>query len=596
MSPQSVSQMQTMPEAKTIAELSHVLGNASPEHLLWISGYCYGLAQQASPAANVLADSGQQRIWVIYGSQTGNSRSVAETLVQAMENNQATVSLKSMADLQPRQLKKCDALFAVVSTQGEGEPPEQAMAFFEALESERAPDLSHLEYAVLGLGDSSYEYFCETGKQLDQRLEVLKARRLFERIDADIDFQQQSLQWTEQILDHVENNQQAAENSSMPKPELKLVSLPSVYSRTHPFNAQLLTNQLITGRSSNKSVHHLELDITDSGMVYQPGDSLGVRVKNSEQQVAQILQVSKLGGEIEVTVNGKSISVAKALAEQLEITRLHPKTFQNYAVNNQQLAAQIASGKRETLLALSQNYQLIDLLMEYPADVDEQQLVDLLLPKVERLYSIASSPDIYSDEIHLTVAAVDYQKNNQSRYGTGSHYLNQAQPGDELAVYLQENQHFRLPDDQQTPVIMVGPGTGIAPFRAFMQHRQAHASTGKNWLFFGNPHFHSDFLYQLEWQKLLKDGILDRMDVAFSRDQKQKIYVQDRIIEQAAGVYDWLEQGAVFYICGDASGMAKAVEKALLEVIISQSGKDIDFAKDYLSQMKTGKRLLKDVY
>jgi len=591
--------VQQLPKTETIDQLNNVLGAVSSEHLLWISGYCYGLAQtKVSETSSVADSSKQQRIWIIYGSQTGNSKTIAEELGRDLggDKSNASVKISSMADIQPRQLKNCDTLFAVVSTQGEGEPPEEALAFYETLHSKHAPDLEHLEFAILGLGDSSYEYFCEAGKQLDQRLEALKASRLFPRIDADIDYQQPSSLWVEKIAKHVEKNAQANQSATLERPELKLVPVASVYNKQNPFSAEVLVNQRITANTSNKAVQHLELDLTGSGLTFKPGDSLGIRAHSSQQQAEQIIEAGNFDQHSLIQFNGDEMPLQQVLLQKVETTKLHPKVLKNYAALNPQLAERLSAGGRESLLNYSQQYQIIDLLEEYPVDINAQQLVELLQPRAERLYSIASSAEAYPDEVHLTVATVAYQRNSKARYGTASNHLSNAQIGDPVEIYVQETPHFRLPDNADTDIIMVGPGTGVAPFRSFMQHRQQAADSGKNWLFFGNQHFHSDFLYQLEWQKLLKNGILNRMDVAFSRDQAEKVYVQDRLNENSRELYHWLQTGAHLYVCGDAIGMAKAVETSLLNIISKESAKDIDYAKSYLSDMKQQKRFLKDVY
>lgn len=580
-----------------LAALQQLAGSLTPAQLAWVSGYLAAtanLATAAPQAVTAAPASSSAEVTVLYGSQTGNSRGVAKGVAAKLEAQGNGVTLVSMADFKPKKLKDLQRLVVVVSTHGEGEPPDDAIGFHKFLFSSRAPKLNQLEYSVLALGDSSYDQFCQTGKEIDDRLAELGASALVARVDCDVDFEDAAEQWTEALLPTLKAEVAALAPLTA---TASAVMAESQYTRANPFEAPLLLSQKITGRDSIKDIRHIELGLDDSGIQYQPGDALGVWVHNDAELVSTLLAALDLNPADEVTIKQQSLPLSQALTQQLELTLLHPALVQQWASwSSDAKLAEIAEDKAQ-LKAFIGGHQLIDLASRYPAKVSAQELVDSLRKITPRLYSIASSQAEVDEEVHLTVAVVEEERDGQLRQGLASAALaKRLKQGDGVSVYVESNDNFRLPADDNTPVIMIGPGTGIAPFRAFMQEREAREAQGDNWLFFGNPTFTQDFLYQVEWQNYVKSGLLTRIDLAFSRDQAHKIYVQDRIREQGREVVEWLERGAHLYLCGDANRMAVDVEKALIEVLSEHSDRNQEQAKEYLSSLKTDKRYQKDVY
>jgi len=485
----------------------------------------------------------------------------------------------------------------VASTNGEGEPPDDALAFHEFLYSKKAPKLSQLQFSVLALGDSSYEYFCQTGKDFDEQLEALGAKRVTERVDCDVDYQDEAKQWSEAIVetlkDELVGGAQGAEVVSLPVAQ----SSESNYSKEQPYEAELLVNQKITGRDSNKDVRHIEIDLSESGLTYQVGDALGVWFENDSELVDQLIALVELSADEQVTLKGQTVGLKQALVEQLEITQSSGKFVEFWAQHSADEQLIAVSEDKALTREFAANNQVIDVITKAPKAVDAQTLVDNLRGLTPRLYSIASSQQEVDEEVHLTLGVVSFDSNGQERLGGASGFLSRRlEEGGKVKVFVEENNNFRLPSNDETDVIMVGPGTGVAPFRAFMQEREARDASGRNWMFFGDQTFAQDFLYQVEWQNYLKSGLLTKMDVAFSRDQAEKVYVQHRIKENAEQVYSWLENGAHLYICGDANRMAKDVHQALIEVIAEQGGKSVEEAEEYLKALRNDKRYQRDVY
>lgn len=588
-----------LPHLSRLAEA--VAGLSAPE-LIWASGYLYGLAQAggvaaASGAAGVAAASGPAgTLTILYGSQTGNAKGVAESIKTLAQGKGLQVQLASMSDFKPKQLKKETHLIVVTSTLGEGEPPENAVDLHGQLKAGKLGKLDGLKFAVLGLGDSSYEFFCQAGKDFDAHLEKAGAERVLARADLDVDYRAAAAEWAEQAVSALAAT---LGGSAAAAPALAGVATAhSQYDKFNPYLATLTTNQKITGRDSTKDIRHIEISLEGSGLSYQPGDALGVWFDNDAALVAEVLALTGLSGSESVTVEGKSLALSEALTRHFELTRLHGGFISGLAdlSENAELKA-IAADKAQTT-ALAASAQIVDVLKRYPQPLSAEQLTKLLRPLTPRMYSIASSQAEVEEEVHLTVGVVRYpQADGTLRSGGASSFLaDRLAEGSQLRVFVEHNDNFRLPEDGNTPVIMVGPGTGIAPFRAFIQQRDADGASGKNWLFFGNPHFTQDFLYQVEWQKYVKSGLLSKIDLAFSRDQAQKIYVQDRLREQGAEVYAWLEQGAHFYVCGDANRMAKDVQEALLDILVQHGGKSREAAEEYLNELRRAKRYQRDVY
>lgn len=577
-------------------QLSQALSTLNTQQLAWVSGYLYGLSlagsQPAVTGAAATAPSGN--LTILYGSQTGNAKGVACAIKAQAEARGLPVTLTSMADYKPKQLKKETHLLVVVSTYGEGEPPESAVDLFEQLKKGKVGKLEGLKFAVLGLGDSSYEFFCQTGKDFDSLLTKAGADRVHELASLDVDYQDAAKAWGEQALNAIAATLSAGPAGSSVASAVQQAVGHSQYSKENPFPARLSVNQKITGRDSTKDIRHIEISLEESGIRYQPGDALGIWFDNDPELVSEVLALAGLSGD-EATARG---SLREVLSRELELTRLHGGFITGLAEISANVALKDLAGDKAQVNALVASAQVVDVLKRFPTELIAEQLLGLLRPLTPRLYSIASSQSEVEEEVHLTVGVVRYpQEDGTVRSGAASSYLADRLAEDaEVRVFVEHNDNFRLPANPDTPVIMVGPGTGIAPFRAFLQEREAQGAEGKNWLFFGNPHFTQDFLYQVEWQRYVKSGLLSKISLAFSRDQANKIYVQDRLREAGLELYQWLEAGAHFYVCGDANHMAKDVQEALLEVIAEHGHKSREEAEEYLSELRRAKRYQRDVY
>ncbi|WP_181003700.1 assimilatory sulfite reductase (NADPH) flavoprotein subunit [Aeromonas bestiarum] len=577
-------------------QLNQALSTLTTQQLVWVSGYLYGLSQSGSQPA---AASGAPAVpggslTILYGSQTGNAKGVASTIKAQAEARGLPVTLTSMADYKPKQLKKETHLLVVVSTYGEGEPPESAVDLFEQLKKGKVGKLEGLKFAVLGLGDSSYEFFCQTGKDFDGLLTKAGADRVHELASLDVDYQEAAKAWGEQAVNAIATTLSAGSTSSSVTNAVQQAVGHSQYDKANPFPARLSLNQKITGRDSTKDIRHVEISLEASGITYQPGDALGVWFDNDADLVGEVLALAGRSGD-EATAHG---SLREVLTRNLELTRLHGGFITGLSELSDNAALKDLAGDKVQVNALVASAQVVDVLKRFPTSLSAEQLIGLLRPLTPRLYSIASAQSEVEEEVHLTVAVVRYpQEDGTVRSGAASSYLADRLAEDaEVRVFVEHNDNFRLPANPDTPVIMVGPGTGIAPFRAFMQEREAQDASGKNWLFFGNPHFTQDFLYQLEWQRYVKSGLLSKISLAFSRDQANKIYVQDRLREAGLELYQWLEAGAHFYVCGDANHMAKDVQEALLDVIAEHGHKSREEAEEYLSELRRAKRYQRDVY
>ncbi|MDN5370200.1 MAG: sulfite reductase flavoprotein alpha-component [Shewanella sp.] len=586
-SPLSVSQ---------VAQLQQFASELTPLQQAWVSGYLAASAGAASPISASVQTQPGNTLTILYGSQTGNGRGIASQLAAQASAQGYAVNLCAMGDYNARSLKQEQLLVVIVSTQGEGEAPDDAIELHKFLASKRAPRLEQLHYAVLALGDSSYEFFCQTGKEFDERLAALGAQSLLARVDCDVDYQQAVEQWQQQLLTAVQPHLQSSAQV-VAIDSAKRASAATVFSKQQPYEAEILLSQKITGRNSIKDTRHIEIDLGESGIQYQPGDALGVYFSNYAALVDELLSSLQLDGETTVAIQQQTYSLHQALTEVKELTQLYPGLVQFWAEHSASEELQAIAADRELTREFIKKHQLADLQRLYPiTQVDAQHLVDVLRPITPRLYSIASSQREVDTEVHLTVGLVAELRNGIPRYGAASGFLARAQEGQKLRVYVEANKHFRLPTAPETPVIMIGPGTGVAPFRAFMQERAAQGITADSWLFFGNPHFEQDFLYQTEWQQYLKNGQLSRISLAFSRNQQRKIYVQQRIREQGEDVWQWLQRGAYLYLCGDAERMAKDVQQALLEVVVMHGGLAVEAATEYLENLRVQGRFQKDVY
>lgn len=587
------------------ARLHAALAGLSTSQLHWVSGYAQGLAAgratlaDAGAAATVAplasAPREQALLHILYGSQTGNGRALATTLEEQARAAGLATRLQSLGELRPAELKRLRHAVFVVSTHGDGEPPDDALEFHEHVMGEHAPRLPDLHYAVLALGDSSYAQFCQTGRELDERLAALGATRLAARVDCDVDYDVPAAAWRAQVVE-LARRALGAEAPVAAAPQLRALPVTPRYSRANPCHAELAVNQRITGRGSSKDVRHLEIAFGDGALRYEPGDALGIVSRNDPALVEEILDLLALDAEAPVATARGERALRDALLEDFEITAASRGFVEAWAAlaGDDALQARLAPAERAACGHWLAGRQVADILRAHPARVDAAAFVGTLRGLKPRLYSIASSLAASPDEVHLTVGVVDFEVDGRRRQGVASSFLAGRADG-ALAVYIEPNPRFRLPDDD-APIVMVGPGTGVAPFRAYLQERDARGARGRNWLVFGERTFRDDFLYQAEWLRYREQGLLTRLDVAFSRDQAHKVYVQDRLREQGAELYAWLEEGAHFYVCGDATRMAGDVEAALVDVIATHGGRDEDRAREYVVALRRDGRYLRDVY
>lgn len=603
------------------ALLQRLIDGADAPTLWWLSGYLAGLAgPQTRGVDGVLAgatalaglppsvDSAPvavDTLTVVYGSQTGNAKRVAEGLF-AEAGARGLKARLLRADAYPvAELKREKQLLIVISTQGDGDPPDDARGFVEHLIGRRAPKLEGLRFAVLGLGDSSYAKFCEIGRVLDARLAELGGTRLAPVGEADVDIDTVAAPWRAEVLRALEALRPASESVAPGGAAIRASITGSAHAseasqtaatREAPVAAELLANTRLTGRGSDRDTRHLEFAIDPATLDYTPGDAAGVWPVQAPALVEAILEATGLNGDASVDLDGESLPLRQWLGERRELTRVHRPLLKAHAERSDSagLAAVIADAAASS--ALLQTTPLLDLLAEHPAAWRAEDLVRQLRPLAPRLYSIASSREAVGDELHLTVGHEVFKGRDGLRYGAASHYLATRKEGDTARLFIERNERFRLPTDASRNVIMIGPGTGVAPFRSFVQQRAAMGAGGRNWLVFGNPRFRSDFLYQVEWQKALKAGQLHRLDLAFSRDGAAKTYVQHRLQENGAELWRWLQDGAHLYVCGDATRMAKDVHATLLAIARQHGGLDPEAAADYFTGLERTARYARDVY
>ncbi|HEO9811069.1 TPA: NADPH-dependent assimilatory sulfite reductase flavoprotein subunit [Klebsiella variicola] len=582
-----------------LARLQAATTDFTPTQLAWVSGYFWGVLNQQSGAAVAVPVQAAEvpSITLISASQTGNARRVAEALRDDLLAAKLNVKLVNAGDYKFKQIAAEKLLVVVTSTQGEGEPPEEAVALHKFLFSKKAPKLDGTAFAVFGLGDTSYEFFCQSGKDFDSKLAELGAERLLDRVDADVEYQTAAAEWRARVVEVLKARAPVAAPAQLATSGAVNDIHTSPYTKEAPLSATLSVNQKITGRDSEKDVRHIEIDLGDSGLRYQPGDALGVWYQNDPQLVKELVELLWLKGDEPVTVDGKTLPLAEALEWHFELTVNTATIVENYATLTRSESLLPLVGDKAQLQQYAAATPIVDMVRFSPAQLDAEALIGLLRPLTPRLYSIASSQAEVESEVHVTVGVVRYEIEGRARAGGASSFLaDRVEEDGEVRVFIEHNDNFRLPANPETPVIMIGPGTGIAPFRAFMQQRAADGAQGKNWLFFGNPHFTEDFLYQVEWQSYVKEGLLTRIDLAWSRDQQQKVYVQDKLREQGAELWRWINDGAHIYVCGDANRMAKDVEHTLLEVIAEYGAMDAEAADEFLSELRVERRYQRDVY
>ena len=582
-----------------LARLQAATTDFTPTQLAWVSGYFWGVLNQQSGAAVAEPAPAAEvpTITLISASQTGNARRVAEALRDDLLAAKLNVKLVNAGDYKFKQIAAEKLLVVVTSTQGEGEPPEEAVALHKFLFSKKAPKLDGTAFAVFGLGDTSYEFFCQSGKDFDNKLAELGAERLLDRVDADVEYQAAAAEWRARVVEALKARAPVAAPAQLATSGAVNDIHTSPYTKEAPLTATLSVNQKITGRNSEKDVRHIEIDLGDSGLRYQPGDALGVWYQNDPQLVKELVELLWLKGDEPVTVEGKTLPLSEALQWHFELTVNTATIVENYATLTRSESLLPLVGDKAQLQQYAAATPIVDMVRFSPTQLDADALIGLLRPLTPRLYSIASSQAEVESEVHVTVGVVRYEIEGRARAGGASSFLaDRVEEDGEVRVFIEHNDNFRLPANPETPVIMIGPGTGIAPFRAFMQQRAADGAQGKNWLFFGNPHFTEDFLYQVEWQSYVKEGLLTRIDLAWSRDQQQKIYVQDKLREQGAELWRWINDGAHIYVCGDANRMAKDVENTLLEVIAEYGAMDAEAADQFLSELRVERRYQRDVY
>lgn len=587
--------------------LNNLLPSLTETQKIWLSGYLtaslsvsnMGTAETPVMEAQSSGKTISKEVTILYGSQTGNAQGLAENAARKLEGNGFQVTISSMSDFKVNNLKKVQNLLIAVSTHGEGDPPDNTLSFHEYLHGRRAPSLEELRFSVLALGDSSYEFFCETGKQFDKRLEELGGTRLFPRMDCDLDYDEPASEWLEGVISSLSEEQGSTVTAVL---AAKASESEHTYSRTNPFKAEVLENINLNGRGSNKETHHLELSLEGSGLTFEPGDSLGIYPTNDSELVDMLLMELDWDPEENVKVNkqGDLRQLRESLISDFEITVL-TKSFLGQVAQlsgNEELKELLSPGNEESLKEYREGRDLLDFVRDFGSwGETAQEFVSILRKMPARLYSIANSLSAYPDEVHLTIGAVRYESHGRDRKGVCSILCaDRIQPGDTLPVYIQHNQNFKQPKNPDAPIIMVGPGTGIAPFRSFIQDREETEAKGKTWLFFGDQHFVTDFLYQTEWQKWLKTGVLTKMDVAFSRDADEKVYVQNRMLEHSGELYEWLQEGAAVYICGDEKNMAHDVHNTLIEIIENEGQMSHADAQAYLEDMQQNKRYQRDVY
>jgi sulfite reductase (NADPH) flavoprotein alpha-component len=592
--------------------LNQLLETLNDSQKNWLSGYLAFSQETASASAaatveapapaeaqaEVSGKTEKREITILIGSHTGNCQALGEETAEKLRQKQFSVKAVDMDSFKPKNLKKVEDLLVITSTHGEGDPPDNAIGFHDFLFSRKAPALDGLRFSVLALGDSSYEKFCQTGIEFDQRLEELGGERIHPRYDCDVEFEEPAAAWFEGVLEKL------GAEASEAKPEEKTVpAAGSVkYSKKNPFQAEIMENINLNGRGSNKETRHLELSLEGSGLTYEPGDSLGIIPENDPELVDQL--IVQMGWDPEhplpVGKEGTILPLRSALVEHVEITTLTKPLLEKLAslTEDKQLKDLLLPENKEKLTEYIYGRDLLDAVRDFgPWDTPPEKFISVLRKIPVRLYSIASSMKANPEEVHLTVGAVRYDAHGRDRKGVCSvQCAERSDTGEKLSVFVQPNKNFKLPENPDTPVIMIGAGTGAAPYRSFLEEREETEAEGKSWLFFGEQHFMSDFLYQTEWQQWLKEGVLTRMDVAFSRDTEEKIYVQHRLLEKSREVYEWLEEGAYLYICGDKDHMARDVHDALRAIVEKESGRSPEEAEAFLTDLRKQKKYQRDVY
>ncbi len=555
--------------------LQGLLKNANREEIAWMNGYLTAtLAQGGSMAGEAVpAKAAVSKITIVYGTETGNSKRLATAFAGRAKKNGINARVTGMDQYRITDLAKEEYFFPLVSTHGDGEPPAAAKKFFDAI-FEVPASLDKLKYSVLALGDTSYPLYCKTGADVDGQLSKLGGHRLLPVQKCDVDYEDDANTWFSHVLEILHNG------GTEVAPVAPAVVTKSGGRKTYTSN--ILSNIILNDRESSKETHHIE--ITAEDVDYLPGDSIGVIPENPRPVVESIIALTGIDPTQTVTFKNESLPINELLLTRQNIFYLPERVVRKYAEIVQQEIP-------ETRIDLH------DLLRIYPVNGVAQfkEVVEILEPITPRLYSIASSPEAHIGEVHITVAKNNFNINNEIKYGLTSDFLSQLTASSPLHFYVHPNAQFRLPEGDKD-IIMIGPGTGIAPFRSFIAQRDASGASGRNWLFFGEQHFVSDFLYQTEIQSWLETGVLTKVSLAFSRDQQEKVYVQHRMQQEGKALFEWLESGAYVYVCGSKDPMSVDVENTLLQIIQDFGGRSLEEALQYLDQMKEDGRYLKDVY
>lgn len=601
-------------------QINELLQTLTPEQKVWLSGYLVANQQltsgtsdtQGSQIGAVSKDTEtmlqqneptiqpeKRAITLLYGSETGNAQGLAEIFEERLSNIGHNVTLKAMDEFKSKNLKNVEDLFIITSTQGEGDPPDNAAELHEFIHGRKAPKLEGVRFSVLALGDQTYEFFCQTGKDFDKKLEELGAERLYERVDCDVDYEEDAEKWMANVINTIDSAPEGTQSEQVVSESIKSAK-EKKYSKANPYQAEVLENINLNGRGSNKETRHIEFLLDNFGEEYEVGDCLVVLPQNDPALVELLMSTLGWdpGDQIQISEDGDTISLEEALTSYFEITKLTRPLLQNAAAYFDNEALEDKVQDSEWIQNYIEGRDFIDLLNDFPPEeLEPEDLYQIFRKLPPREYSISSSYQSLPDEVHITVGAVRYNTHGRDRSGVCSvQFAERIQPGDTVPIYLKRNPNFKFPKNGDTPVIMIGPGTGIAPFRAHMQEREEYGYKGNTWLFFGDQHFTTDFLYQTEWQEWLKDGFLEKMNVAFSRDTDQKVYVQHRIAEHSKEFNEWLEKGASIYICGDEKNMAKDVHQAIRNVLVKEQNLTEEDAESYLKQMKKDKRYQRDVY
>lgn len=561
----------------------------------WLGGFFSGMHSHILQSENSVNNADARTINILYGTQTGNSESVANDAATVAKAHGLLANVKSLDDIELDTLVTMEYLLIITSTYGEGEMPDNAQLLWDAISADSTPKMEQTKYSVLALGDTSYDLYCQAGIDWDNRLSELGATRLYDRIDCDVDFEEPAEAWVSSVIPMMAEGASvtviADENIENNKPK---------YNRKNPFSTKMQSNRLLTAESSSKETRHYEFSLEGSGLTYEAGDALNIIPQNCPELVADIIKAIGCTGDEDLPVHSELMTLSEALRTHFEIKLPSKDLIQEIAnrSGDQELNELVQSKDKNELSKYLWGRDTLDLLLQFPAiEISAAEFIALLKPLQHRAYSISSSGKMHPESVHLTVASVRYNSHDRDHKGVCSTYMaDLVDDNTDVKIFFSPNTSFRVPEDDSLPIIMVGPGTGIAPFRAFLQERQHRKASGKNWLLFGDRNKATDYIYQDEIEAMQTAGVLTRLDLAFSRDQEEKIYVQDKMRENGAEMFSWLEQGGSFYVCGDANYMAKDVDKALHSLIEDHGNKTPEQAIDYVNQMKKEKRYVRDVY